>query len=188
LRFNYRSQMSQLTVTHPNELLNRHLAAAIDLHSQLKQAHWNVRGPTFIAVSLVDKVAGAADTYSDFLERAGAGRGAVAEGTVQVAIERSFLVRYPLPIADESQHLLAVAATLAAFGQSAREAIQRSAAVGDADTADLFTGISRGRRPSARARRIACGTDMQRNGRLRKDPAGQSRRFHDNCDSADRDQ
>jgi starvation-inducible DNA-binding protein len=73
-----------------------------------------------------------------------AGLGAVAEGTVQVATERSFLVPYPLRIADETQHLFAVAATLAAFGKSAREAIQQSAAVADADTADLFTEISRG--------------------------------------------
>jgi starvation-inducible DNA-binding protein len=57
---------------------------------------------------------------------------------------RSFLVPYPLRIADENQHLFAVAATLAAFGQSAREAIGQSAAIGDADTADLFTEISRG--------------------------------------------
>ena len=70
--------------------------------------------------------------------------GTVLEGTVQVATERSFLVPYPLRIADENQHIFAVAATLAAFGQSAREAIGQSATIGDADTADLFTEISRG--------------------------------------------
>ncbi len=41
--------------------LNRHLAAAIDLHGQLKHAHWNVRGPGFIAVhELFDTVASGA--------------------------------------------------------------------------------------------------------------------------------
>ena len=73
-----------------------------------------------------------------------AGLGGVAEGTVQVAAERSFLIPYPLRIADENQHIFAVAATLAAFGQSARDAIGQSEILGDADTADLFTGISRG--------------------------------------------
>ena len=112
---------------------------------QLKQAHWNVRGPTFIAVhELFDKVAGEAESYSDLLAERAAGLGAVAEGTVQVAAERSFLVPYPLRIADEKEHIFAVAATLAAFGQSAREAIGQSATIGDADTADLFTEISRG--------------------------------------------
>lgn len=31
-------------------LLNKHLVAAIDLQAQVKQAHWNVRGPGFIAI------------------------------------------------------------------------------------------------------------------------------------------
>ena len=37
-------------------LLNRHLAAAIDLHAQVKQAHWNVRGSTFIAIHEVGRI------------------------------------------------------------------------------------------------------------------------------------
>src|SRR5437868_2079178 len=76
-------------------LLNRHLAAAIDLHAQVKQAHWNVRGPTFIAIhELFDKVADAVEEYSDTIaERAGA-LGGAAEGTIQIAVERSFLPRH----------------------------------------------------------------------------------------------
>ncbi len=140
--------LSENVRTQTAEILNRHLAAAIDLHGQLKQAHWNVRGPTFIAVhELFDKVAEEAEeaeSYSDLLAERAAGLGAVAEGTVQVAAERSFLIPYPLRIADEKEHIFAVAATLAAFGQSAREAIGQSATIGDADTADLFTEISRG--------------------------------------------
>ena len=137
--------LSENVRTQTAEILNRHLAAAIDLHGQLKQAHWNVRGPTFIAVhELFDRVAKEAEGYSDLLAERAAGLGAVAEGTVQVAAERSFLVPYPLRIADEKEHIFAVAATLAAFGQSAREAIGQAAALGDADTADLLTEISRG--------------------------------------------
>ena len=126
-------------------LLNKHLAAAIDLQGQLEQAHWNVRGPTFIAVhELFDKVAGDAADYADLLAERAAALGGVAEGTIQVASANSFLVPYPLRIADEKQHLFAVAATLAAFGQSTREAIDLAAKFGDADTADIFTEISRG--------------------------------------------
>jgi starvation-inducible DNA-binding protein len=137
--------LSENSRTQAVELLNRHLAAAIDLHGQLKQAHWNVRGPAFIAVhELFDKVAGVAEGYSDAIAERAAGLGGVAEGTVQVATERSFLIPYPLRIADENEHIFAVAAALAAFGQSAREAIGQSETFGDADTADLFTEISRG--------------------------------------------
>ena len=96
------------------ELLNRHLAAAIDLHAQVKQAHWNVRGPAFIAIhELLDKVAEAVEDYSDTIaERAGA-LGATAEGTIHVAVQRSFLEQYKLGVADERAHLTAVSAALA---------------------------------------------------------------------------
>jgi DNA-binding ferritin-like protein len=100
-----RNTLSENIRTDTSELLNSDLAAAIDLHGQLKQAHWSVRRPSFIAVhGLFDRVAGEAETYSDLLAGRAAGLGAVAEGTVQVATERSFLVPYPLRISDESQH------------------------------------------------------------------------------------
>src|SRR5208282_1423234 len=78
--------LSQNIRSKAAELLNRHLAAAIDLHAQVKQAHWNVRGPAFIAIhELLDKVAEAVEDYSDTIaERAGA-LGATAEGTIHVA-------------------------------------------------------------------------------------------------------
>jgi starvation-inducible DNA-binding protein len=127
------------------ELLNKHLAAAIDLHSPVKQAHWNVRGPGFIAIhELFDKVSVEVENYSDLIaERAGA-LGGAAHGTVQVAAERSFLIPYPLDIADVQEHIFAVSGTLASFGQSLREATGQATAFDDADTADLFTEISRG--------------------------------------------
>jgi starvation-inducible DNA-binding protein len=126
-------------------LLNRHLAAAIDLHAQVKQAHWNVRGPTFITVhELFDKVADLVEGYSDTIAERAAALGSTAEGTVQVAAERSFLELYRLGVADEREHLAGVTAALAAFGDSARKAIDEAAAFGDQDTSDAFTEVSRG--------------------------------------------
>ena len=113
------------------ELLNKHLAAAIDLHAQVKQAHWNVRGPAFIAIhELFDKVSAEVENYSDLI--------------AERAAERSYLVRYPLGIADETRHIFAVSGSLAAFGQSLREAIGQATTSGDADIADLFTEVSPG--------------------------------------------
>jgi len=126
-------------------VLDRHLAATIDLHAQVKQAHWNVRGPTFIALhELFGKVADAVEEYSDTIaERAGA-LGGAAEGTIHIAVEHSFLHRYRLGIADAEAHIAAVTAALATFGESARNAIDERATFGDADTSDVFTEISRG--------------------------------------------
>ncbi len=126
------------------ELLNKHLAAAIDLHGQLKLAHWNVRGPAFIAIhELFDKVAAKVEEFSDmFAERTGA-LGGVAKGGTKNVLEKSFLKPYPVEIADEKTHVEAVSQALAAFGESVREAIDQSADYGDAITADLFTNIGR---------------------------------------------
>jgi starvation-inducible DNA-binding protein len=127
------------------QLLNKHLAAAIDLHAQVKQAHWNVRGPSFIAIhELFDKVSVVVEEFSDQVAERTGGLGGTAEGTVQAAAERSFLVPYNIGVADEKQHVFAVAGALAAFGQSTREAVLQAADFGDVDTADLFTEISRG--------------------------------------------
>jgi starvation-inducible DNA-binding protein len=82
--------------------------------------------------------------YSDTIaERAGA-LGGAAEGTIQIAVEHSFLARYRLGIADTAAHIAAVTAALAAFGESVRHAIDETASDGDADTSDVFTEISRG--------------------------------------------
>ena len=126
------------------ELLNKHLAAAIDLYGQLKQAHWNVRGPGFIAVHrLFDEVAAVVDSHADLIAERTAGLGGVAQGTIQLASKRSFLVPYSLGIADVAEHVFAVASALAAFGQSIHEAVGLATGYGDTDTADLLTQISR---------------------------------------------
>jgi starvation-inducible DNA-binding protein len=62
----------------------------------------------------------------------------------RVATERCFLDPYPLGIADEQERAFAVSGTLAAFGQSARAAIDQATTFGDVHTADLVTEISRG--------------------------------------------
>jgi starvation-inducible DNA-binding protein len=127
------------------ELLNKHLAAAIDLHAQTKQAHWNVRGPNFIAIhELFDKVSAQVESYSDLIAERARGLGGIAQGTIHMAVKRSFLVPYALEIADEQEHVFAVAGALAAFGQSVREASDLAADFGDVSTADLFTEVSRG--------------------------------------------
>jgi starvation-inducible DNA-binding protein len=140
-----RNTLSENIRAQSGELLNKHLAAAIDLHGQAKQAHWNVRGMGFIAIhELFDRVSVAVENYSDLIaERVGA-LGGTARGTVQAAAERSFLVPYSLSIASELEHVFAMSGALAAFGQSARMAADQAASFGDANTADLFTEISRG--------------------------------------------
>jgi len=125
-------------------LLNRHLSLAIDLHAQTKQAHWNVKGANFIALhELFDKLADEVDEFVDTIAERVTALGGTAEGTIQVVTERSTLPRYPLRIDEGRAHVEALSAAYAAFGAAARGAIDEAAGFGDADTADLFTEISR---------------------------------------------
>ncbi|MDX1946969.1 MAG: DNA starvation/stationary phase protection protein Dps [Pirellulaceae bacterium] len=125
-------------------LLNQNLADAIDLGLQAKQAHWNVKGPSFIALhELFDKVAESAEEAIDEIAERITALGGVAEGTVQVVAKKSRLDAYPLDISAGRDHVNKLADAIAAVGKNARAAIDESDKLGDKDTADLFTGISR---------------------------------------------
>ena len=126
-------------------LMGQRLADVIDLQLQLKQAHWNVKGPHFIGLhELFDKIAGEIEDYVDMIAERIVQLGGIAEGTVRVAAARSRLEEYPLAIAEGRAHVEAVARALSTFGRAARVTIDEAGALEDADTADLFTEISRG--------------------------------------------
>jgi starvation-inducible DNA-binding protein len=125
-------------------ILNDRLANAIDLQSQVKQAHWNVKGPHFIALhELFDKISDVVFEQIDEIAERVTSLGGTAEGTVAVAAKRSKLKNYPLSITAGKDHLFYLSTQIAAFGKSVRAAIADSDELGDADSADLFTGISR---------------------------------------------
>lgn len=126
-------------------LLNARLADGINLQMQTKQAHWNVKGPSFIALhELFDDVSERVEGYTDLMAERITALGGTAEGTVQVAAKGSKLPAYPLDISEGLAHVDALSTSLAAFGKLARAAIDQSNEIGDADTADIFTEISRG--------------------------------------------
>jgi starvation-inducible DNA-binding protein len=125
-------------------ILNSRLADAIDLGLQSKQAHWNVKGPSFIALhELFDEVASVADEQSDEIAERVAALGGVAEGTLAAVTPRTQLPSYDLSLTSGKSHVAALSAALATFGRAVRADIELAEDLGDAGTADLFTGISR---------------------------------------------
>jgi starvation-inducible DNA-binding protein len=126
-------------------IVNQRLADIIDLQTQLKQAHWNVKGPHFIGLhELFDKIAEEVESYVDMIAERIVQLGGIAEGTVRVAASRSRLEEYPLDIAEGTAHVEAVARALSTFGREARMTIEETDGLGDTDTADIFTEVSRG--------------------------------------------
>lgn len=126
-------------------LLNARLADSIDLKSQAKQAHWNVKGMSFIALhELFDQVSMEVEKYTDTLAERVTTLGGTAEGTVRVAAEKSTLNQYPMEITDGRDHVDALSTALADFGKKVRANIDDADDAGDMDTADVFTEVSRG--------------------------------------------
>jgi len=124
--------------------LNARLADAIDLGAQAKHAHWNVKGPHFIALhELFDKVAESIEEHVDELAERITALGGTAYGTIAAAARTSSLTPYPEDIVEGLAHVDALAAALAHFGKKIRKGIDDAGKLGDADTADLYTEISR---------------------------------------------
>jgi starvation-inducible DNA-binding protein len=143
--FKTKNDIPEATRVKVVELLNARLADCIDLQTQTKQAHWNVKGPTFIALhELFDKINEDVEDYVDDIAERAVQLGGVAEGTVRMVAKRSTLSEYPAKAVEGHSHVEALSSALAAFGTAARKGINHANELGDLDTADLFTEMSRG--------------------------------------------
>ena len=143
--FKTKNDLPEATRVKVVELLNARLADCIDLQTQTKQAHWNVKGPNFIALhELFDQINEDVEDYVDDIAERAVQLGGVAEGTARVAAKRSSLAEYPAKAVDGRGHVEALSSALAAFGAAARKGIDQANELGDLDTADLFTEVSRG--------------------------------------------
>ncbi|MGK7914069.1 MAG: DNA starvation/stationary phase protection protein Dps [Prochloraceae cyanobacterium] len=126
------------------EILSQTLATTTDLKTQVKQAHWNVKGLDFYQLhELFDEMASELEEYIDMVAERITALGGTALGTVRIAATESILPEYPFDIVDGIEHLGALADRYAAYGKHLREAIATTDELGDADTADLYTEISR---------------------------------------------
>lgn len=127
------------------ELLNARLADGFDLYSQLKQAHWNVKGSDFIQLhELYDEIAESVLAFVDEIAERATALGGLALGTARMAAEASSLEEYPLDAVSGEETVAVIADRLAAYGASVRAAIDTTGdELGDLDTADLFTEVSR---------------------------------------------
>lgn len=126
-------------------LLNQHLADTLDLFSQIKQAHWNVKGLHFIQLhEFFDTLAEGVENYVDLLAERVTALGGVALGTARLSAAASRLPEYPFDAVDGSAHVAALVERFGAVGKTARAAIDAASEFGDAVTADIFTEVSRG--------------------------------------------
>lgn len=125
------------------DTLSLTLATSVDLKTQIKQAHWNVKGMDFYQLhTLFDELAVEVEGYVDMVAERITALGSVANGTARVAAAESLLSEYPLNAVEGAEHVQALAERYAIYAKHVRKAIA-STEEGDADTADLYTEISR---------------------------------------------
>ena len=138
------SNLSDNTRSTMADLLNERLADAIDLTLAVKQAHWNIKGSSFIGIhELLDAVADRMRDHADTIAERCVILGGQARGTSQVVTAETTLDAYPVEAQHQRIHVDALRDRFMAFGAKLREGIDAAGEAGDEDTADLFTGISR---------------------------------------------
>lgn len=126
-------------------LLNRQLADTFDLYSQVKEAHWNVKGANFIALhELFDRLAADLLPFADDLAERATALGGFAAGTVRRAAAATRLPELRDSKLDGLALVESLAAAYAKLAASTRAGIEEATAADDADTADLLTEVSRG--------------------------------------------
>ncbi|HUO61301.1 MAG TPA: DNA starvation/stationary phase protection protein Dps [Candidatus Acidoferrales bacterium] len=125
-------------------LLNARLFDSLDVASQVKYAHWNVRGIHFYQLHLLfDEIAEHIEGHiDDIAERIGA-LGGVAHGTVREAAKHSGVPEYNLDAVEGDEHLKALVHNIGHHANTIREGIDEADRMRDRDTADLFTQVSR---------------------------------------------
>lgn len=125
-------------------LLNQSLADTLDLAYQTKQAHWNVKGANFYGLHLLfDSLHGQLSTFGDDLAERAVTMGGQALGTVRAAAMASRLDEYPLDARNSKAHIEAMVDRFQNYTRHVRHAIKEAEKLGDLDTADLYTSISR---------------------------------------------
>jgi len=125
-------------------LLNESLASSVHLQLQAKQAHWNVKGPSFFQLhQLFDQVYEAATGWSDSLAERAVQLGGLADSTLETITRRTKLSPYPLELPGGRDHADVLSNSLAALAKNVHIGIGKAEDAGDPSTADLYTEIAR---------------------------------------------
>lgn len=139
-----RIDLSAETRSKVIKILNHTLALSLDLKTQVKQAHWNVKGMDFYQLhELFDEMASELEEFVDLIAERVTALGGLAMGTARVAASESTLPEFPFDILDGKDHVTALADRYAPYAKTIREAIDQTDELGDVDTSDLYTEVSR---------------------------------------------
>ena len=142
--FSTRIDLPPIAQVEAIEILNRTLALTLELKTQVKYAHWNVKGMHFYQLhQLYDGIATQLEAYIALITERIAALGGEAMGTTRIAAQKSEIPEYPLNLSNGKDHVTALVAQIATYARAIRAGIDCGIGLGEADTADLYTEISR---------------------------------------------
>jgi starvation-inducible DNA-binding protein len=144
LNFQTRNDVCEETRESMVELLNQQLADTFDLYTQIKQAHWNVKGMNFMPLhQLFDDLAENFIGYADTIAERATALGGRAAGTARIAAANSRIEEIPIETTAGKDFVIALANRFGEYAASSRKSIDESAEQNDAVTSDMFTEIAR---------------------------------------------
>jgi starvation-inducible DNA-binding protein len=124
------------------DALNARLADGLDLHGQIKVAHWNIKGPLFPSLHpLFETFAVALAGFNDEVAERAVTLGGIARGTARHVASRSIIPEYPPDTTRDLEHVALLADRIEAYLGGARESRATAASLGDDESVDLFTRI-----------------------------------------------
>jgi starvation-inducible DNA-binding protein len=136
------SQLPEAARVEIARTLNERLADGLDLHSQIKVAHWNVRGPQFPALHpLFEQFAIGLALHNDNLAERAVTLGGFANGTARQVAKASRLSEYPPNTSRDLEHVVALADRFEAYLAGIRDSRNLAEKHGDTDTVDLLTAV-----------------------------------------------
>jgi starvation-inducible DNA-binding protein len=122
--------------------LNARLADGLDLHSQIKVAHWNIKGPQFAALHpLFETFAVGLALHNDTIAERAVTLGGKAYGTARHVAKSSTLAEYPQDTSRDLEHVKLLAERFEKYLVGVRESRTLAEKLGDTDTVDLFTQV-----------------------------------------------
>src|SRR6185503_16309344 len=136
------SHLPEQSRTALAETLNDRLADGLDLHSQIKVAHWNIKGPQFASLHpLFETFAVGLALHNDNIAERAVTLGARAYGTARHVAKASKLPEYPQDTTRDLEHVKLLAERIEKYLEGARESRGVGEKLGATDTVDLLTGI-----------------------------------------------
>lgn len=124
------------------DTLNARLADGLDLHSQIKVAHWNIKGPQFASLHpLFETFAVSLAAHNDSIAERAVTLGGRAYGTARHVAKASSLPEYPQETTRDLEHVRLLAERIERYLEGARASRSVGEEVKDTDTVDLLTGI-----------------------------------------------